>query len=182
VRRAAARHAAARRAVARGGVRRRLRLAAAALLVAGCAALAPPDFPPGTPMAEVEARMGKPPGVAKAPDGDTLWQFPTGQRTYVVRFGADQRVRSIEQVMTLQQFAKIRPGLTRDEVRALLGPPGQTTTFGRLNEEVWSYRYQASASDNRVFNVNFDTASGRVRSTGDQPDLLLNPMNFDASS
>ncbi len=126
--------------------------------------------------------MGKPPAVVKAPDGDTLWQFPTGQQTWVVRFGPDQRVRSVEQVLTLQQFARIRPGMTREEVRLLLGPPGETTTFGRTNEEVWSFRYQASASDNRVFNVNFDATRGTVRSTGDQPDLLLNPINFSASN
>lgn len=161
---------------------RRLGLAACGVLVAGCAAVAPPSFPPGTAMAEVEARMGRPGNVAKAPDGDTVWQFPTGQRTYAVRFGPDQRVRSVDQVLTLQQFAKIRPGITRDEVRLLLGPPGETSAFGRMNEEVWSYRYQASASDNRVFNVNFDAQTGRVRSTSDQVDLLLNPMNFSAGN
>jgi hypothetical protein len=60
----------------------------AATLVVGCAALAPPSFPPGASMPEVEARMGKPRNVVKAPDGDTVWQYPNGpigQTTYIVR-------------------------------------------------------------------------------------------------
>jgi hypothetical protein len=162
-----------------------LRLVAAALLVSGCAALEPPSFPAGTPMSEVESRMGKPKDIVKAPDGDTVWQYPSGpvgQTTYMVRFGPDQRTRSVYQALTLVQFAKIRPGVPRDEVRLLLGPPGQTMFFSRMNEEVWSYRYQASASDNRIFNVHFDAKTGYVRSTSDQIDPLLNPTNHDSTS
>jgi hypothetical protein len=157
----------------------------AALLLAGCASLGPPSFAPGTAMSEVESRMGKPGNVVKALDGDTVWQYPSGpvgQTTYMVRFGPDQRTRSVYQALTLGQFAKIRPGVPRDEVRLLLGPPGQTMFFSRMNEEVWSYRYQVSASDNRIFNVHFDVKTGYVRSTSDQVDPLLNPTNHDSTS
>ncbi len=159
-----------------------LRLAAVALLVAGCAALGPPSFAPGTAMSDVESRMGKPGNVVKAPDGDTVWQYPSGpvgQTTYMVRFGPDQRTRSVYQALTLGQFAKIQPGVPRDEVRLLLGPPGETMLFSRMNEEVWSYRYQASAGDNRIFNVHLDAKTGTVRGTSDQNDLLLNPITPD---
>jgi hypothetical protein len=157
----------------------------AALFLAGCAALEPPSFAPGTGMGEVESRMGKPGNVVKAADGDTVWQYPSGpvgQTTYMVRFGPDQRTRSVYQALTLGQFAKIQPGVPRDEVRLLLGPPGQTMFFSRMNEEVWSYRYQVSASDNRIFNVHFDAKTGYVRSTSDQIDPLLNPTNHDSTS
>jgi hypothetical protein len=159
-----------------------LRLAAVALLVAGCAALGPPSFAPGTAMSDVESRMGKPGNVVKAPDGDTVWQYPNGplgQTTYMVRFGPDQRTRSVYQALTLRQFAKVQPGVSRDEVRLVLGPPGETMRFGRMNEEVWSYRYQASAGDNRIFNVHLDATTGTVRGTSDQEDLLLNPITPD---
>jgi hypothetical protein len=162
-----------------------LRVTVAALALAGCAALEPPSFAPGTGMSEVESRMGKPKGVVRAPDGDTVWQYPNGpvgQTTYMVRFGPDQRTKSVYQALTLQQFAKIQRGITRDEVRLLLGPPGETMSFSRMNEEVWSYRYQAAASDNRIFNVHFDAKTGHVRSTSDQIDPLLNPTNYDATS
>ena len=161
-------------------------LAAAVLLIAGCAALEPPRFAPGTSMGEVESRMGKPKYVVKAPDGDTVWQYPNGPvrpTTYMVNFGADQRVKSVYQALTFERFAKIVPGTTtQDDIRLLLGPPGETMSFSRMNEEVWSYRYQASASDNRIFNVHFDAKTGAVRTTSDQIDPLLNPINHAASN
>ena len=159
-----------------------LEVVAAALLVSGCAALEPPSFPAGTAMSEVESRMGKPKAIVKAPDGDTVWQYPSGpvgQTTYMVRFGLDQRTRSVYQALTLGQFAKIQPGVPRDEVRLLLGPPAETMFFSRMNEEVWSYHYQAAAADNRIFNVNLDAKTGTVRGTSDQTDLLLNPITPD---
>ena len=159
-----------------------LEVVAAALLVSGCAALEPPSFPAGTAMSEVESRMGKPKDIVKAPDGDTVWQYPTGpvgQTTYMVRFGPDQRTRSVYQALTLGQFAKIQPGVPGEEVRLLLGPPGETMFFRRMNEEVWSYRYQAAAADNRIFNVRLDAKTGTVRGTSDQTDLLLNPITPD---
>jgi len=163
----------------------RLRLLAPVLaLVAGCAGLAP-SIPPGTSMAAAESRLGRPGNVVKAPDGDTVWQYPTGpagQTTFMVRFGPDQRTKAAYQALTVQEFAKIRPGIGRDEVRLLLGPPGETMRFERMDEEVWSYRYQASASDNRIFNVHFDVRAGQVRRTSDQFDPLLSPWDMSAAN
>ena len=161
-----------------------LRVAAgtfAVVLLAGCAARSP-AFPPGTAMSEVESRLGRPPNVVKAPDGDTVWQYPTGptgQTTFIVRFGPDQRTKAAYQALTIEQFAKIKRGITRDQVRLLLGPPNETIIFSRMNEEVWSYRYQVSGSDNRIFNVHMDASTGYVRRTSDQVDPLLSPSSMD---
>ena len=100
----------------------------------------------------------------------------------MVRFGTDQRTKSVYQAVTFEQFTKIQRGISRDDVRLPLGSPGQTMSFSRMNEEVWSYRYQASASDNRIFNVHFDATTGYVRTTSDQMDPLLNPWNMDANT
>ena len=158
----------------------RLTLAcAAALLAAGCASLEPPSFPPGASMSDVEARLGRPPSVVKAPGGETVWQYPkgpNGQRTYMADFGADQRLKRFYQALTIEQFAKIRIGMPEDEIRLLFGPPGEKSYFSRMNEEVWSYRYQPSWSDNRIFNVHFDAKTHSVRSTSDQVDPLLSPI------
>lgn len=160
--------------------------AVAGALLAACATVAPPSsLLPGTSMAEVEARLGKPGAVVQAPGGVVVWQYPTGpvgQTTYMVDFGPDQRAKAAYQALTLQQFAKIRLGITREEVRLLLGPPAETMTFARMNELVWSYRYQASASENRIFNVHFDAQTGYVRTTSDQFDPLLNPWDMAAPS
>jgi hypothetical protein len=154
-------------------------------LAAACASLAPPSFPPGTPMAEVESRMGKPKAVVKAPDGGVVWQYPNGpvgQTTYMIDFGPDQRVTSVYQALTEQRIAKIVPGTTtQDDIRLLLGPPGQTMFFSRMNEEVWSYRYQTGASTNWIFNVNFDATTRIVRGTGQEIDPLFQPPFNDAS-
>jgi hypothetical protein len=151
----------------------------ATLVVGGCASLAPPSFAPGTAMSEVESRMGKPRDVVKTPDGDVVWQFPNGpvgQTTYMVDFGPDQRVKRVYQALTFERFAKIQRGMTQDEIRLLFGPPGQTMFFSRLNEEVWSYRYQIPVNGNWIFNVNFDATSRTVRSTGQEIDPLFTPI------
>jgi hypothetical protein len=163
----------------------RLTTAAAALLAAACASLAPPSFPPGTSMSEVEARMGKPRAVVKAPGGGVVWQYPNGpigQTTYMVDFGPDQRVTSVYQALTEARLAKIVPGTsTQDDIRLLLGPPGETMRFSRMNEEVWSYRYQSGASTNWIFSVSFDAKTRIVRGTGQEIDPLFQPI-FNESS
>ena len=94
----------------------------------------------------------------------------------MVDFGPDQRVTSVYQALTEARFAKIVPGTTtQDDIRLLFGPPGQTMFFSRMNEEVWSYRYQTGASSNWIFNVNFDAKTRVVRSTGQETDPLFQP-------
>jgi hypothetical protein len=150
----------------------------AALLLAGCAVLQPPSVPLGASMPEVEARLGAPRDVLKAPGGTTEWQYPTGpygQNTYIVSFGPDQRVSAFKQALTYDNFAKIRRDMTRDEIRLMFGRPYTTVYYRNLDEEVWSYRYLIPVNDNRIFNVHFDAKSGRVRTTSDQKDELFHP-------
>jgi outer membrane protein assembly factor BamE (lipoprotein component of BamABCDE complex) len=152
-------------------------VAPALALLAGCAALSP-SLPPGASKAEVEAALGTPVDVVTAPGGETVWQYPrgpVGQTTYMVAFGADGRAKGLTQVLTLENFARIRPGMTRDEVRFVLGRPGGTLIYRNLGEEVWSYSYQVPVGTNRIFNVHLDAATGRVRTTSDQEDPLFTP-------
>ena len=145
----------------------------AASAFAGCALLAP-SVPPGASATEVEARFGKPTAIVTAPGGDAVWQYPKGpygQQTYMVTFGADQRVKSFSQVLVWENLAKIRPGMTKDEIRLMFGyPTMEVVTYRNLNEEVWSYRYLIPVNTNRIFNVHFDASTGRVRTTSDMED------------
>ena len=148
-----------------------------ALVLAGCAALAP-SIPPGASKADVEAALGKPVDVVNAPGGEVVWQYPrgpVGQTTYMVAFGADGRAKGLTQALTWENFARVRPGMTRDEIRLAFGRPYTTVFYRNLGEEVWSYRYQIPVNTNRIFNVHFDAATGRVRSTSDQDDPLFIP-------
>ena len=155
------------------------------LALGGCASMLPPSFPTGTSMSEVQARMGPLRGVAKAPNGETVWQYPTGpagQFTYMVTFGPDQRSTSVFQALTIERFAKIQRGMTRDDIRLMFGQPAETMFFWRMDEEVWSYHYRPSATYGRIFNVHFDAKSGLVRNTSEQDDPLVNPINWGGST
>lgn len=148
-----------------------------ALVLASCAALSP-SIPPGASKTDVEAALGKPVDVVNAPGGEVVWQYPrgpVGQTTYMVTFGADGRAKGLTQALTWENFARVRPGMTRDEIRLAFGRPYTTVFYRNLGEEVWSYRYQIPVNGNRIFNVHFDAATGRVRSTGDQDDPLFIP-------
>lgn len=148
-----------------------------ALVLAGCAALIP-SIPPGASKADVEAALGKPVDVVSAPNGEVVWQYPrgpVGQTTYMVAFAADGRAKGLTQALTWDNFARIRPGMTRDEIRLAFGRPYTTVFYRNLGEEVWSYRYQLPVSTNHIFNVHFDATTGRVRSTSDQEDPLFIP-------
>ena len=153
-------------------------LGVAAFLLAGCAALQPPVVPSGASMPEVEAALGGPKDVMTAPGGAVECQYPTGpigQNTYIVTFGPNHRVTAFRQALTFDNFAKIRVGMTEDEIRLMFGRPYTTVYYRNLNEDVWSYRYLIPVNDNRIFNVHFDAKTGRVRTTSDQKDELFHP-------
>jgi SmpA / OmlA family len=153
----------------------------AVVLLTGCMALRGPSIPSGASMAEVESRIGKPVDVLSTPAGEAVWQYPLGsfgQQTYIVTFGNDGRVKSFSQARTWENFATIRTGMSRDEIRLMFGRPFTSVTYRRLEEEVWSYRYLIPVNDNRILNVHFDAKTGLVKTTSDQPDPLFHPINL----
>ena len=153
-------------------------VALAAFSLSGCAVFQPPSVPLAASTAQAEAIMGKPVDVVAAPGGDTVWQYPTGyygEHTYLVTFGADRRVKAFSQALTPENFAKIRQGMSRAEIRLLFGAPFETVTYRNLREEVWSYRYLIPVADGRIFNVHFDAGTGLVRTTSDEFDPVYHP-------
>jgi len=124
----------------------------AALALAGCASFDGSGLAPGRSTAkDVEAAMGMPAEQLKVSGGDSLWFYPKqpyGRRTYAVRVGSDGVVRSVEQVLTEANFAKIAVGVTtRAQVRELLGPPYQVVHYERLRRETWTYAIYSSQRD-----------------------------------
>ena len=55
------------------------------------------------------------------------------------------RVVRSEQVLTERNFLQVNPGMPQDEVRYLLGRPGEVSVLGRSRGVVWSYRYENSS-------------------------------------
>src|SRR6267143_6783088 len=148
-----------------------LALFALAASLAGCATFT--AVRSGMPAQQVQAKLGAPETVRKNADGSEVWEYPggpLGRQTYMVTLGSDRAVREAHQVLSEEYFSKVRAGMSRDEVRHLLGRPGEIMVFGARGEEVWSWRYQRQ---NRMFfNVLFDRSSGAVRSTQRLEEIL----------
>ncbi len=113
---------------------------------------------------DVRDVYGKPSSEWKEPDGSTVWMFvkgPMGFQTFKATIGADNVLKSMEQVLSDPYFAKVQKGMSMVDVERLLGKPAEDVTFPLKKERVWTWRYQASPSLNRMFDVHFDT-NGQV--------------------
>ena len=145
-----------------------------ALTLSGCASLRPPSA--GTPLAEVTARLGKPDAVYPDPAGGQVLEYrgqPMGQFQHMARIGADGRLLSYEQVLTSQNFARIRPGRwNQDEVLRNFGRPAEVSQRRPEHNEVWSYRYKQDGVWNSFMNIYFN-GRGEVEHTDNTPDPLL---------
>ncbi len=145
-----------------------------AIALAACGTYKIADVPAGSTAEQVVATAGKPAETWR--EGTTeVWAYvtgPSGPHTYLARLEAGRLTR-VDQVLTEPYFAKVVPGTSRDEVRRLLGPPGQMMTYPAKGEEVWSWRYLEGARRMQL-NVHFDAAKGTVRETtrkDDEPGL-----------
>src|SRR6266567_1879094 len=136
-------------------------LLALVLSSAGCANLA--AISPGDSAQAVEAFAGAPATVWKNADGSEVWEYPQGVQTFMITIDSDLAVREMQQVLSEEYFSKVHAGMSRDEVRRLLGRPKEIWYFSRRDEEAWVWRY--IEVNYRFFNVLFDHTSGMVRTT-----------------
>ena len=110
---------------------------------------------------------------AEESDGSRTLEYPRGpmgKETYFVTIGADGRFRRIEQVLTEENFRKVQPGMTRDQVRQILGKPGEISRFKRQNEEVWGWRYLEATQRTMFFYAHFDQDTGLLKRTDQMQD------------
>ena len=150
-------------------------LLALSLGLAGCSALSP-KLAPGTPAADVTARLGQPSATYPDPDGGQVLEYrgqPMGQFQHMARIGADGRLLSYEQVLTTENFARIDVGRwNHDDVLRNFGRPAEVVR-SRLDEgEIWSYRYKEKGVWDSLMNVDFN-ARGTVLRVFNSPDPLL---------
>jgi hypothetical protein len=117
-----------------------------ALMLAACAAYSGSGLQPGVSTEDqVRSTMGPPALELANPDGSRQLAYPRGPlgtETFMVHMGPDGRVQRIEQVLTDDRFYRIVPGITRDDVLRLIGPPSEYMDFPRLQQVAWEYRYQ----------------------------------------
>lgn len=123
--------------------------------------------------AELREQAGRPDIVWEEEDGSRRLEYPRGPEgatTWMVSIGADGKVAKIEQVLTAENFARVRPGMSRDAVRRLLGKPTKVEAFALKKEEVWGYRWWKQPQEKAFFNVHFDQGSGLVTTTSRSDD------------
>lgn len=129
-----------------------------ALLLAGCAAMTPPQ--PGQSRDAVLAHWGAPSGRYALPEGAERLEYaagPFGRTTWMVDVGRDGRAQAVRQVLNEAHFADFAArvaGLTPAQVLLELGRPAERKQAGWLGGEFWSWRYPTN--DCLWFQVSFD--------------------------
>ena len=145
------------------------RLAALLLIpifVGGCASYGPTDRFLGLHRDEVINVLGLPTSE-RAAGSKLILEYakgPYGRHTFFITFDSAGRVERWEQVLSIDNFKKILPGMTKDQVRSLIGQSFETIQLARNWGEVWSYRYETTFCV--WFQIEF-SADGIVRSAGD---------------
>lgn len=117
---------------------------------------------------DVRQAMGQPDTVRENQDGTRTLEYPkgpAGARTWMIDIDSNGKLSGYRQVLTEENFARIQPGMSMDEVRQLLGKPRSVVQFKLKNEEVWDWRYLQSNHTTRLFNVHFDMGSRQVTRT-----------------
>ena len=156
----------------------RLAIVLLTLALAGCASYSGSGLRPGEARLEDVVRlMGKPAMRWQDPDGSIQLAYPRGPagiHTFMVKLGPDGRLQSIANVLDEAGLARIRPGMTQEQVLRVLGPPdySRTAYFKARNELVWDWRACTYNVNIQRLYVLFDAAAGTVRSTMTQDELF----------
>lgn len=143
----------------------------AALMVAACAPYGGSGLKPGVArLDEVYAAMGKPAMHWQDPDGSRQLAYPNGPaglETFMVRLDSNGKLKYMENVLDAEHLAKVRAGMTKEEVLRILGPSDANATvyFEARDELVWEWRYLGIANEPWRMMVLFDGTSGKVRGT-----------------
>lgn len=107
---------------------------------------------------EVRKQFGDPVTVTVLADGSRVMDYPRqpeGWTNYVITIGRDGKMSSLRQLLNEDNFARVRPGLTAQEVRTLLGRPARMQHFDLNNEDVWDWRFKQHGQDSKLFSVTF---------------------------
>ena len=135
-----------------------------AAFTAGCAS--PSAINPVASAQVVETLMGAPANVWKNADGSEVWEYPRGPfgvETYMVTLGPDRAVREVRQVLSEEYISKLHVGMSREEVRRLVGRPRYVGFSDLADEEIWSWRYREWKVRTMDLYVQFDRAAGTLK-------------------
>jgi hypothetical protein len=106
---------------------------------------------------EVRKEFGEPVTVTVLPDGSRIMEYPRqpeGWTNYLITIGADGKMSALRQLLNADNLARVKPGLTQNEVRTLLGRPMKMVPYALKNEEVWDWRFRPQ-NESKIFSVTF---------------------------
>lgn len=144
--------------------------ALALLATSACTSLGGFNLTPGRDnLADVQRVMGEPALRWQEADGSLQLSYPprsAGPQSYMVKIGADGKLKSLYNALDPQNLALIQPGMTKEQVLRILGPsdPALTIHFERRNELAWDWVFQ-DGGEPAHFIVLFDATQGTVRTT-----------------
>jgi len=117
---------------------------------------------------EIIDKLGRP-TMEWQEGADKVWEYPftpEGTRNYMLTIGPGGVLKAMEQVLTPENFARVQPGMTQEQIRRLLGKPASMQFFALKQEEVWEWKEQSPLpSADMRFNVYFSN-TGVVTGTG----------------
>jgi outer membrane protein assembly factor BamE (lipoprotein component of BamABCDE complex) len=123
--------------------------------------------------ADVRKQFGEPHATYNEADGSKTLEFsrqPEGQTAYMITIGADGKMSALRQVLKPAEFAKIKPGMDKTEVRRTLGKPFKTIKYDlKPDEEHWDWRW-LDGQIGKIFSVTFDR-DGKVLKSAVSDDL-----------
>lgn len=121
-----------------------------------------------TTEAQIREQMGQPETDRTFNDGSKRLEYPRGPQgtaTYMIDIDRSGKLSAVTQALTAENFARVRIGMAQDEVRRLLGKPGEVAVYPLKPETVWSWKWhEGGPTGDAFFNVHFD-ASGVVYTT-----------------
>ncbi len=117
--------------------------------------------------ADVRKEFGEPAASFPNADGSKTLEYtrqPQGQTNYFITIAADGKMSALRQVLKASEFAKVTPGLDKDQVRKIIGRPAKSTKFDlKPDEEHWDWRW-LDGQQSKIFTATFNP-EGKVTKT-----------------
>ncbi len=124
--------------------------------------------------ADVRAKFGAPEQVWDGSGGERIFEYnrqPEGHVNYMISIGTDGKMSALRQVLTPQNFAKVKPGMLMESVRKALGKPMSVVPYELTKEVHYNWRYmEAGTHQSMIFSVVVDRDL-KVLRTESGPDM-----------
>ncbi len=107
---------------------------------------------------DVRAEFGEPAFVWQEADGSRTLEYnrqPMGARNYMITIGTDGKMSALRQVLVPQNFDQIKPGMTQEQVRRMLGMPAKAVPYKLKQTVEWDWNWIDPPSRQMIFTVIF---------------------------